>query len=81
MKKIFISLAVLTVTTVAILAVNANNKLTKQLYANVEALAMGESTEPNGQLYSNSAGNLYCCKPGVADNCNTSVTPDCGFKR
>lgn len=69
------------ISTVAIFTVNANNKLDKQLGANIEALAMSESTNPNGQLYSNSAGTLYCCKPGVADNCNTSVTPDCGFNR
>lgn len=81
MKKIFISLAVMAISTVAIFTVNANNKLDKQLGANIEALAMSESTNPNGQLYSNSAGTLYCCKPGVADNCNTSVTPDCGFNR
>lgn len=81
MKKIFISLAVMAISTVAIFTVNANNKLDKLLGANIEALAMSESTNPNGQLYSNSAGTLYCCKPGVADNCNTSVTPDCGFNR
>lgn len=80
MKKIYVLLAALVVILSTLIAGTiVSNNLNPIFYSNVEALAMIETTNPNGQLYSNSAGNLYCCKPGVAQNCNTSVTPECPF--
>lgn len=42
MKKIFISFAVLAVSAIVIVAVNANSKLDNLFESNVEALAAGE---------------------------------------
>lgn len=78
MKKFMILCAVLTVSVAALIAVNANVKVDDQFDANVEALADGEGSY-DGALWSNSAGNLYCCGPGNVRDCSTSSVPGCGF--
>ena len=80
MKKLIVCLVIIMTSALAVLAVNRNNLINDRFDANIEALINGEETKPNGQLYGSLDGNKYYCKSGIADNCNTSVTPECKFK-